>query len=107
MIDIPYENGFYFSRLRAMTQNGEISDAAGVTLLAPQKSLDTDAPIVDIPQTIRVPVYQKKEFITKEVITDISEYTIQIDPDITVDENGDGLFDNDFSQQGTGVEIRG
>ena len=106
-VTVSYEDGFYFSRLRATSQNGELSDVAGVTLLAPQKSLDTDAPIVDIPQTIRVPVYQKKEFITKDVITDVSEYTIQIDPDITGDENRDGIFDNDFTQKGDGVEIRG
>ncbi len=104
-ISVPYENGFYFARLSAIQSNGVVSDHAGITLLAPQKSLDTDPPIVDLPDTIRVPVYQKKDFILKDVMTDSSDFSVKIDPNITLDENGDGIYDNDFSPQGTGVSV--
>lgn len=75
-INIPYANGFYYAKLTASRANGTLSDIAGVTLLAPQKSLDTDPPIIDLADTIRVPVYQKKEYLLKDIITDSSEYSV-------------------------------
>lgn len=58
---------------------------AGVTLLSPQAFLDKSAPVIDIPEKIRVPVYQQTSFDLKNFITDRSAYTVSIDPDITVD----------------------
>lgn len=36
------------------------------------------------------------------MITETSSYSIEIDADITVDSDGNGIYDDDFASQGTG-----
>lgn len=64
--------------------------------MSPQASLDNSPPVVDISQKIRIPVYQSKSLKLSDFITEMSSYTVLIDSDITVDSNGDGIYDNDF-----------
>ncbi len=73
--------------------------------MSPQAFLDKSAPVIDIPEKIRIPVYQQTAFDLKNFITDRSSYTVSIDPDIVVDSDKNGVFDDDFVQSGTGVII--
>lgn len=93
IISVPYENGFYNARLSSLDSTVH----AGVTLFTPQASLDHGAPVVDISDTIRIPVYQTKSYALADIITEISPYTVTVDPDTTQDTNSDGIYDNDYT----------
>lgn len=92
IISVPYENGFYNARLSSL----DSSVHAGITLFTPQASLDHGAPVVDIADTIRIPVYQTKSYILTDIITEISPYMVTVDPDTTQDTNDDGIYANDY-----------
>ena len=78
---------------------------AGITLLAPQASLDHAAPIIDLDETIRVPVYQTEPYNLADIIHDQSSFKTSIDTDITEDSDGNGTFDDDFVTLGSGASI--
>jgi hypothetical protein len=88
-------DGFYSARLRSLTDDQMIR--AGVTLIAPQASLDRSPPVVDIAGRERIPVYQTRSKPLSDIITEMSSYTLTIDPDTTIDSDGNGIFDDDFS----------
>lgn len=94
-VNVPYIDGLYYLRLQSLTQ-GE-RDRSDVILLSPQLENDTGAPIVDFPSKIRVPVYLNRTYAIKDIIIDLNRSSVKIDEDITVDANGDGIHDNDFS----------
>lgn len=75
--------------------------SAGVTLLAPQASLDQSAPMIDLADTLDIPVYQTSTYPLSDIITEMSAYTVSIDPDVAQDENTDGIYDNDFTASAT------
>jgi hypothetical protein len=100
-VGFPYENGYYSARLSAFGSDVH----AGTTLLAPQASLDHSAPIVDLDDAIKIPVYQSHSLIFSDFITDVSPYTVKIDDDITKDTNNDGIYDNDFGTIQSGAVI--
>jgi hypothetical protein len=102
-LNIPYKNGFYSARLRSL----DSSVQAGVTLLAPQESLDQSPPLVELDDTLRIPVYQSRIYSLSGILRDQSPVTLSIDPDITQDENRDGISDNDFSQSGSTFFLTG
>lgn len=91
-IDAP--NGFYYASIR---HEKERQNPARVTLLAPQKSFDTSAPELDIPESIRLPVYQTLEYSLKDILSETNTYSLGIDEDMTTDANGNGTYDDDFS----------
>lgn len=92
VVSLPYENGFYSARMRS----SDSETNAGVALFAPQASLDHGSPIVDLDDRIRVPVYKSISYQLSDFITDVSPYTVSIDPDLTQDENQNGIYDDDF-----------
>lgn len=100
-VGFPYENGYYSARLSAFGSNVH----AGTTLLAPQASLDHSAPIVDLDDAIKFPVYQSYFLTFSDFIADTSPYTVKIDDDITKDTNNDGIYDNDFAAIQSGAVI--
>lgn len=99
----PYPNGFYSARLRSLSDNRFVR--AGVTLFAPQASLDRSSPVINLPTNVRVPVYQSTTFSKDEMITDMSSYTLTVDPDVTQDTDKNGIYEDDFVSSGSGVSI--
>lgn len=87
-MNFPYQNGLYSARLTTLSLKNPDSIGAGITLLAPLASLDNSAPVVDIPSKIQIPVYQSQTFALKDIISDMSPTNISIDPDTSVDEDG-------------------
>lgn len=68
-------------------------------------SLDRSAPVVNIPDTLRVPVYQTLSTSLEDTITDMSPYTITLDSDITTDVDANGVYEDDFLANGTGYTL--
>lgn len=97
-VSIPYANGYYYARLHNLTENKV--DRAGITLLAPQATSDDGEPIIDLPTRIRLPIYSKQSYKITDILTDLSTATITIDPDLTRDADGNGIFDDDFASTG-------
>lgn len=102
-MNIPYKNGLYSARLRSLDSDVR----AGVTLLAPQESLDQSPPLIELDDTLRIPVYQSRIYSLSGILRDQSPVTLSIDPDITQDENGDSIVDNDFSDSGSTFYLSG
>ena len=102
-VTFPFPNGFYSARLHSLTDGREIR--AWVTLLAPQAGLDRSSPVVDIPTPLRVPVYQTLTLSKDDIITDMSPYTVAIDPDVTLDSDNNWVFDDDFVTWGSGITV--
>lgn len=102
-LSFPYPNGFYSARMTSLTSGSEIH--AGITLIAPQASLDHSPPFLDVPSEIRIPVYQTQTLNLRDIITEMSNYTLRVDPDTTIDSDSDGIFDNDFLTNGSGVSV--
>lgn len=95
---VDYPNGFYSARMRSM--NYPSNTYTIPVLLAPQAASDHSAPVVDIPEMIRVPVYTTKNLKLSDYITERSNFSIAIDPDISVDTNGNSVTNDDFTQAG-------
>lgn len=100
---LEYPNGFYLATLRSLSYPS--SDTARVTLLAPQLSADTSAPQLDIPEVTRIPVYQQYAYSLRDFVSEINEYTLELDPDVSTDSDGNWVFDDDFASSGTGFVI--
>lgn len=102
-VSTPYANGYYYARLKNLTTN--ISDRAGVILMAPQASSDDGAPIIDLPTQIRLPIYSTREYKIADILTELSQAHISIDGDITIDTNNNGISDDDFATSGNGFLV--
>ncbi len=72
------------------------TDRAGVILFSPQVSSDDGAPLIDLPTRIRLPIYSTKSYKISDILTDLSNATLAIDSDLTIDTNGNGIPDDDF-----------
>lgn len=90
-----YPNGYYHAKIHNLDTRESVY--AGESLLTPQLSSDTSAPDIDLRDTIRVPVYQTRSILLRDVITDTNDYRLTIDPDATQDTNGNGIYDDDFT----------
>ncbi len=97
-VSLPYANWYYYARLRNLTSNK--MDRAWVILFSPQVSSDTGSPVIDLPNTIRIPIYSNKTYKLSNILTDLSKASISIDNDLTVDTNNNGIFDDDFVTAG-------
>lgn len=93
-VTFPYHDGFYSARLRSLQDSRDVR--AGVTLIAPQASLDRSPPVLDVSGDYRVPVYQTLRLELSDIVTDMSPYTLSIDRDTTRDSDGNGESDDDF-----------
>lgn len=91
---IPYPNGYYFPRITNL--NTRQSTIAGEILFAPTASSDVSPPLVTIDSEIRVPVYQQRGILLRDIITEMSNYTVSVDPDLTRDTDGNGVYNDDF-----------
>lgn len=76
-----------------------------MTLLAPLASLDRSSPVINMPSNIRVPVYQSGSLQIADYISDMSPFSIMIDPDVTTDADENGIFDDDFTTDESGIMI--
>lgn len=74
-------------------------------LFTPQISSDDGAPLVDLPERIRLPIYSTKTYKVDDFLTDLSSATLSIDSDLTIDTDGNGIFDDDFATSGSGFSI--
>lgn len=81
------------------------TDRAGVILFSPQASSDDGAPVIDLPTRIRLPIYSTKTYKISDILTDLSNVTLAIDSDLTVDSNNNGIPDDDFLPSGTGFTL--
>jgi hypothetical protein len=52
-----------------------------------------------------VPVYQKTSLILSDIITDTSPYTVSVDPDITLDSDANGNYEDDYITSGSGIAL--
>lgn len=97
-ITFSYPDGYYSARLYALSD----SDAthAGITLIAPLASLDRSRPVLDLDR-VRIPVYQEKKYLLRDLISETSQYAFSIDPDTTVDTSGNGIYEDDYTESGT------
>jgi hypothetical protein len=101
-IDFPFADGFYSARLRSLRDDRMIR--AGVTLIAPQASLDRSSPVVDT-SSLRIPVYSPYSIVKKDIITEWSIYSVMIDPDVTIDTDNNGIYDDDYVMSASGLII--
>ncbi len=79
---------------------------SSVILFSPQIASDTSAPVVDFPDTIRVPVYASASFDLTDYISEMHSYTVSIDEDITQDENENGIREDDFTITGSKITLQ-
>ncbi len=68
--------------------------------MAPQASLDRSSPVINV-GVIRIPVYKSSSITMTDIITDMSPYSVSIDPDVTTDANGNGIYEDDFISNGS------
>ncbi len=101
---ISYPNGMYSARIRALTESNTVRSE--VVLFSPQIASDTSAPVIDFPDTVRVPVYATGTFDLTDYISEMHSYTVSIDEDITLDENGNGISEDDFTTTGSKISLR-
>jgi hypothetical protein len=100
---ISYPNGMYSAQLSVL--DNDPTTVSDVILLSPQVSGDQSAPIIDIPDVIRVPVYSSKIVDLSEYVSEMNAYDIVFDEDITLDENGNGIPDDDFTKNWSGLSL--
>lgn len=100
---IPYPNGHYYARLQHLSSGKNYRTAT--TLVAPQFGSDATSPVISLTDAIRVPVYAQEKFQFSDIITELSSYSVQIDEDTSVDADGNGVYDDDFSSARTNVLI--
>jgi hypothetical protein len=98
-------DAWYHASLQSLTSNRVTPSR--VTLLSPQKIFDTSAPEIDIPEVVRVPVYQNISLPLGDAISEMHSYIVSLDPDISQDENGNGVYDDDFSTGGANIVVSG
>lgn len=101
--NISYPNGFYYARLHHLTSNK--NDRAGIALLSPQLSSDNSNPVVSLSESVRVPVYAERKFQISDFVTELSPFAIQIDENINVDSDSNGVYDDDFDSTRNNVKI--
>lgn len=101
--NISYPNGFYYARLHHLSQGK--NNRAGVVLLSPQLSSDSSNPVISLSERVRVPVYVEKKFPISDFITELSGFSIQIDENMNVDSDGNGVYDDDFDSNRSNVKI--
>ena len=101
--NIPYPNGFYYAKLYHLSQNK--NNRAGVVLLSPQIASDSSNPVISLSERIRVPVYVEKKFPISDFVTELSDFTIQIDENINIDSDANGVYDDDFDSTRNHVKI--
>ncbi len=94
----------YSAQLRALS-NDETT-VSDVILFSPQISGDSSAPIIDIPEVIRVPVYASKTIDLSEYISEMNSYDIVFDENVALDENGNGIPDDDFIKNGSKISLQ-
>ncbi len=94
----------YSARLRSLESESTQSD---VVLFAPQVFSDNTAPVVDLPDQIRIPVYAERIFDLRDTISEMNTYSVSIDENIRVDTNGNQISDDDFSQTGSQISLQG
>jgi hypothetical protein len=99
----PFQNGYYSARLHSTMSDTLVR--AGVTLLAPMASLDRSAPVVNLPGSVRVPLSQVSIQPLTDIITDMSPYTLTIDPDITLDSDKNGIYEDDFASSAPSMSV--
>lgn len=91
---IDYPDGYYYARLHNLSNTPK--DRAGIVLLAPNEASDKTPPVIALEEVQRIPVYATKTIDLKELITELSSYSVSIDSDTSVDSDGDGDSSNDF-----------
>lgn len=99
-VTIPYPDGYSYLRLASLTPNKNDRTRPPL-LISAQRENDTGAPVVDLPSQLRIPVYAKRSFPLKDILSDLGIATLRIDEDTTIDSNNDGIYDNDFTPSGS------
>lgn len=100
---IPYPNGHYYARLNHLSTGK--TNRTSVSLIAPQFGSDATSPVVSLTNTVRVPVYSQEKFVLSDIITELSSYELQIDEDTSVDADGNGVYDDDFTSSRNNITI--
>lgn len=100
---IPYTNGHYYARLQHLSQGK--NNKTSVTLVSPQYGSDSTNPVISLSESIRVPVYATEKFAFSDFITELSQYSVEIDEDTSVDANNNGIFDDDFTESRSHITL--
>lgn len=100
----PYQNGWYYARLLSL--DSPDTTPARVTLLAPQTGADTDPPLIDLPDSLSIPVYTSLDVDLKSAILEQNDYTLTWDSDLTKDTSGNSIPDDDLAgTSGNGMAL--
>ncbi len=97
----------YSAKIEALDADGKETVVSDVILFSPQISGDTSDPVVDIPEVLRVPVYVSKTFDLSEYISEMNSYDILFDQDVRIDENGNGILDDDYTKTASQISLVG
>jgi hypothetical protein len=101
-VSIDYPNGYYSARLQSLRSDAAVH--AGITLLAPLAALDRSAPVIDIDNQ-RIPVYQTRDILLEDAVTETNPFILRIDGDIALDTDGNGVYEDDYGSTASGVSI--
>jgi len=88
------ENGWYYGGMEPVIRGSSVE--AGVVLMSPEREADREGPVIDISDTLRIPVYIPTFFPLGDLVSDRDTFTLVWDVDGAVDTDGDGDPENDF-----------
>lgn len=92
-MNLSQKDGMYSARIASTQSEGIQSD---VILFAPQLTLDKNPPLIDMSEKIRIPVYTERSIDLRDEISEIQDYSIEIDQNRQIDEDNNGVYDDDF-----------
>jgi hypothetical protein len=101
-VNMSYPDGVYSARMKSLDTEEVLTS---ISLFAPQIASDKSAPVIDFPETVRIPVYSTKSFALKDFISEMHDYTVRIDPSTTVDEDKNGIYDDDLTTTGSNIIV--
>ena len=99
-VNMSYPDGVYSARMKSLDTEEVLTN---ISLFAPQIASDKSAPIIDFPETVRIPVYSTKSFALEDFISEMHDFTVRIDPNTALDENKNGIYDDDLTITGSNI----
>ncbi|MBP9779728.1 hypothetical protein KBD33_03855 [Candidatus Gracilibacteria bacterium] len=105
-LTIPYSNGMYSARIERFDIPKDQRVYSNVVLFSPQSSNDSNAPIIDTPDVIRIPVYATGSLDLARYVSEMNDYSILFDEDIAKDTITNGVPYDDFVTEGSKMKLK-
>lgn len=94
-VSFEVDNDFYYGKIYSIIK-WKKSTIADLALMSPQKEADNEAPMIELSEWIKIPVYQKQTINLWKYITDVSWIEeLYFDLNLSSDWDWDWVFDND------------